>query len=263
MSHTISPFCFLQTPLAYSLKWRPEFIQGHDWGSIRRGRQIYSEVFGPCHSLDMLSFRHLQEFMTTEEVKELAADTQVDADPNDEGEVEPRDAGLLDKLPQPYANAKAAAFSNGGAVPPDLSHITKGRDGGENYIHALLTSYDREIPAGYSAPGATLAFNPYFLGSWIGMPKPLSDEMVEYDDGTPASVSQMSKDVCCFLAWCSEPWLDERKYTFTKMGVTFLTLFPFATYWYRTRANVIKFKRIRVCYFLVCVFFTLSFVSGG
>eukprot|EP01061_Rhynchopus_euleeides_P023622 TRINITY_DN38374_c0_g1_i1.p2 TRINITY_DN38374_c0_g1~~TRINITY_DN38374_c0_g1_i1.p2 ORF type:complete len:258 (+),score=85.51 TRINITY_DN38374_c0_g1_i1:46-819(+) len=234
-----------KTPLAYSLFWRPQFIQGHDWASVRRGRQIYTEVFAPCHSLDLLCFRHLQEFMTTEEVKALAADCEVTADPDDEGNVGMREAGLLDKLPQPYPNAKAASFSNNGANPPDLSHITKGRDGGENYIHALLTSYGRDAPAGLEKPSDSLNWNPYFLGGWIGMPRPLSDEQVEYDDGTPASVAQMSKDVSCFLAWCAEPWMDERKYLFTKGAVTFATLLPFGFYWFRTRNGIVKNRRLR------------------
>lgn len=29
--------------------------------------------------------------------------------------------------------------------------------------------------------------------------------------GTPATVSQMAKDVCTFLRWCAEPEHDDRK----------------------------------------------------
>jgi len=235
-----------KTPLHYSLFWRPQFIRGHDWPSIRRGRQVYTEVFAPCHSLDMLSFRHLQEFMTIEEVKELASEYDVAAEPDNEGIVNERSAVLLDKLPKPYKNEQEAKFSNGGAAPPDLSLITKGRDGGENYIYHLLTSYGRDVPEGIVKPGETLAWNPYFSGCWIGMPKPLSEEMVEYEDGTPASVAQMSKDVCCFLAWCGEPWMDERKYTFIKVFTTFCVVWPFSYYWFRTRFNLVKFRRIRL-----------------
>merc|ERR1719217_2045897 len=89
-----------KTPLHYSLFWRPQFIRGHDWPSIRRGRQVSTEVFAPCHSLDMLSFRHLQEFMTIEEVKELASEYEVAAEPDAEGNVGERTAVLLDHLPK-------------------------------------------------------------------------------------------------------------------------------------------------------------------
>lgn len=47
------------------------------------------------------------------------------------------------------------------------------------------------------------------------MARVLYDGLVEYDDGTPATTSQMAKDVVSFLAWAAEPELDQRK----KMGM--------------------------------------------
>lgn len=55
------------------------------------------------------------------------------------------------------------------------------------------------------------------------MARVLYDGLVEYDDGTPATTSQMAKDVVSFLHWAAEPELDDRK----KMGfqaVTILTI---------------------------------------
>jgi ubiquinol-cytochrome c reductase cytochrome c1 subunit len=43
------------------------------------------------------------------------------------------------------------------------------------------------------------------------MPPPLQDGQVEFPDGTPATVSQMAKDVSVFLAWTAEPEHDTRK----------------------------------------------------
>ena len=37
------------------------------------------------------------------------------------------------------------------------------------------------------------------------------DDIVEFDDGTEATMSQISKDVSSFLAWTAEPELEERK----------------------------------------------------
>ena len=45
------------------------------------------------------------------------------------------------------------------------------------------------------------------------MPPPLSDDQVTYDDGTPATVDQMARDVSAFLAWTAEPKMEERKRT--------------------------------------------------
>jgi ubiquinol-cytochrome c reductase cytochrome c1 subunit len=39
--------------------------------------------------------------------------------------------------------------------------------------------------------------------------------LVDYEDGTPATTSQMAKDVVTFLNWASEPEHDQRK----KMGM--------------------------------------------
>jgi len=44
------------------------------------------------------------------------------------------------------------------------------------------------------------------------MPKPLSDGQVTYDDGSPATVAQYSKDVTTFLMWAAEPRMEERKH---------------------------------------------------
>jgi len=43
------------------------------------------------------------------------------------------------------------------------------------------------------------------------MPSPLSDDLVEYSDGSPTNVKQYAKDVTAFLMWAAEPKLEERK----------------------------------------------------
>ena len=44
-----------------------------------------------------------------------------------------------------------------------------------------------------------LHYNPYFPGGAIAMAKQLVDGQVEYEDGTPATETQMAKDVAAFL----------------------------------------------------------------
>ena len=43
------------------------------------------------------------------------------------------------------------------------------------------------------------------------MAAPLYNEIIEYDDGTPATLSQLAKDVCTFLTWTASPEHDMRK----------------------------------------------------
>ena len=47
-------------------------------------------------------------------------------------------------------------------------------------------------------------------GNQIKMSAPLSEGLIEYGDGTEASVEQMSKDVTTFLMWAAEPHLETR-----------------------------------------------------
>ncbi len=64
--------------------------------------------------------------------------------------------------------------------------------------------------------GETMHYNPYFPGGQIAMAQPLSTEgQVAYEDGTKATVDQMSQDVVNFLQWAAEPEMEQRK----RMGV--------------------------------------------
>jgi len=148
--------------------------------------------------------------MTVDEAKTLAEENEYDTDPNDEGEIEKRPGKLSDYLPAPYKNDEAARAANNGALPPDLSLMVKARHGGCNYVFSLLTGYPEEPPAG-AVVQEGLNFNPYFPGTGIAMARVLYDGLVEYEDGTAATTSQMAKDVVEFLNWSAEPEADQRK----------------------------------------------------
>lgn len=190
-----------------------------DHASIRRGYQVYKEVCSACHSLDRIAWRNLVGVAyTVDEVKGFAEEVEYEDGPNDEGEMFQRPGKLADHLPAPYPNDEAARAGNGGGLPPDLSLITKARHGGADYIFALLTGYT-DPPAGVEMPEG-MNFNPYFPGTKIAMARVLYDGLVEYEDGTAATTSQMAKDVSTFLNWSSEPEHDERK----RMGAQALVM---------------------------------------
>jgi len=143
----------------------------------------------------------------------MAEEVEYEDGPNDEGEMFKRPGKLSDYMPPPYPNEEAARAANNAALPPDLSLMIKARHGGGDYVYSLLTGYV-EPPAGVEVREG-LHYNPYFPGGAIAMAKNLYDGLVEYDDGTPATASQMAKDVVSFLSWAAEPEHDERK----KMGM--------------------------------------------
>ncbi|KAF1815081.1 hypothetical protein P152DRAFT_456119 [Eremomyces bilateralis CBS 781.70] len=197
---------------ATAYPWEHEkLFKTFDHQALRRGFQVYQEVCAACHSLSRIPYRSLVgTIMTVDEAKTLAEENEYDSEPNDEGDIEKRPGKLADYLPDPYKNDEAARAANQGALPPDLSLIVKGRHGGCNYIFSLLTGYPEEPPPGAAVPEG-LNFNPYFPGTGIAMARVLYDGLVEYEDGTPATSSQMAKDVVEFLNWAAEPEMDQRK----------------------------------------------------
>ncbi|XP_062987328.1 cytochrome c1, heme protein, mitochondrial [Elgaria multicarinata webbii] len=214
-----------------------------DHSSIRRGYEVYRQVCSACHSMDYLAFRNLVGVThTEEEAKALAKEVEVQDGPNEDGEMFMRPAKLSDYFPKPYPNPEAARAANNGALPPDLSYIVKARHGGEDYVFSLLTGYC-DPPTGVTLREG-LHYNPYFLGEAIGMAPPIYNEIIEYEDGTPATMSQLAKDVCTFLRWAAEPEHDQRKQTALKMLVTVAILTPLFFYLKRHKWSVLKSRKI-------------------
>ncbi|TYC55817.1 cytochrome c1 [Rhodobacterales bacterium] len=217
-----------------------------DRGQLQRGFKVYREVCSSCHGLRQVAFRTLAQdggpSFTEEQAKQIASEYTVMDGPDDDGEMFERPAILADKFPSPFPNEQAARAANGGAYPPDFSLLAKARaahrgfpwfvfdaftqyqEQGPDYIYALLTHYPEEAPAclGEDFSGY---YNPKFLGGSmpadcahehltggpIGMAPPLSEELVEYTDGTPMTVDQYARDVSAFMMWAAEPHLEERK----------------------------------------------------
>ncbi len=237
--------------LAFSINQAADAASGHidipkykDWTftgvtgtfdkhELQRGFQVYREVCATCHSLKYIAFRNLEDLGYTEnEIKALAATYSVIDGPNDAGDMFERPARTSDHIPGPYANDQQARVANGGALPPDLSLITKARGNGlegsgSNYVRALLEGYTSP-PAGFTVMNG-MYYNKYFPGHQIAMPNPLSDGVVSYADGSPETLVQYTKDVTAFLTWTAEPHLQRRKETGLKVFVylAFLVVFSY------------------------------------
>ena len=192
----------------------------YDKRQLQRGFQVYKEVCSACHSIRLVAFRDLKDLGYNEpEVAAIAQQWQIEQPaPNpDTGEMATRKNLPSDHFPLVFANDIAARAANNNAVPPDLSDITKAREGGANYVASL-------VGHGYEAQSAELLkkfpdiatprglyYNKYFANLNIAMPPPLkTDGQVQYTDGTKSTVDQMSKDIAAFLTWTAEPKLEAR-----------------------------------------------------
>jgi len=219
------------------------YFSSLDHASIRRGYQVYKQVCAACHSMRFLAFRNLVGVSHTEaEAKELAEEVQIPDGPNQDGDMFERPGKLSDYFPKPFANDAAAAAANNGAIPPDLSFITLARHGGEDYIYHLLNGYC-DPPAGIELREGQ-HFNPYYPGGAIGMGPPIYNEIVEYEDGTPATQSQVAKDVCTFLTWAASPEHDMRKRFAVKSLMIFSFLLSFSYYMKRHKWSLLKSRKV-------------------
>ncbi len=206
-----------------------------DTEQVQRGYKVYHDVCSSCHSMNEMHYYNLGQYggpfykegvkpTDNPYVKALAADFKVSDIDGDTGDVIQRPATPADKFKAPFANEYAARASNGGALPPDLSVITKARDGGPQYVYSILTGYV-PAPAGLTVPPGK-SYNPYMpgdltsywhgagpvpKGGFIAMPFQLTENRVTFDDGVHATTDEEAKDVVAFLAWASDPHQVERK----------------------------------------------------
>ena len=208
-------------------QWSFDGVFGtYDRASLQRGFQVYREVCSVCHPVKHLNFRDLEDIgYSEEEVKAIAATPfingkQVTDGPNDQGEMFQRPGRPYDKFISPFDNPEQAAATYG-AVPPDLSLIIKARAGGPDYVYALLTGY-KDPPPGFKLGPGNMNYDEYFPGHQIAMPPPLTDDRVTYQDGTKATIDQEARDITNFLAWASEPTMEERKRTGVKVLIFLL-----------------------------------------
>lgn len=202
---------------------------------LQRGLQVFTEVCSACHGLKYVPVRSLSDEggprMPEDQIRAYAKTLPPVVDPVT-GEERPRESS--DKFP-----------ANTGAGAPDLSLMTKARAGfhgpyglginqmlhgmgGPEYVYSILTGYAENpecAPEGVEGMYYNTAFangaipdscknaegHSEVAGSWIAMSPPLSDDVVTYADGHPATVHHIAEDVTSFLTWAAEPKLMARK----------------------------------------------------
>ncbi|MBU6474355.1 MAG: cytochrome b N-terminal domain-containing protein [Alphaproteobacteria bacterium] len=199
------------TPPLPKISWPEQGIFGHyDKAALQRGFQIYRQVCSNCHSMKYVYYRNLEELgYTPDQVKALAATYQITDGPNENGQMYQRPGRPTDRLKAPFANPEQARAALNGALPPDMSNLVNAREGGPDYIYAILTGYE-PAPNGFDLMAGHM-YNKYFPGHQIAMPQPLTAGQVQFEDGTPNSLDNEARDVAQFLDWASNPHMEQRK----------------------------------------------------
>uniref|UniRef100_A0A8C4Q8R9 Cytochrome c-1 n=1 Tax=Eptatretus burgeri TaxID=7764 RepID=A0A8C4Q8R9_EPTBU len=215
------------TPLPWS---HNGFFSSLDSASVRRGYEVYQQVCAACHGLKYVSFRHLVNVTHTEnEAKALAQEVQVEDGPDDEGNMFHRPGKLSDYFQSPYSNDNAARAANGGNLPPDLSLIVNARSV-NMYTFALNFVYCWGPEDTSERRYASASAHPYLSSV--------------RQTGTPATLSQLAKDVCTFLRWAAEPEHDARKRMGIKVICVSFVLIPLVWYLKRHRFATLKSRKI-------------------
>lgn len=198
-----------------------------DRAAEQRGFEIYKNVCSNCHSLKEAYYRNLTGIgLSEDDVKAIAASVSLPTI-GDDGQPAERPATPADHFKSPFPNEQAARAALNGALPPDLSLITKAREGGADYVYGVLTGYG-EPPAGMKM-GQGMYYNKAFPGHQIAMPQPLHDDTVTYTDGVKPTLDQEAHDVVTFLAYISNPEMEQRKRIGWKVSI-FLVLMTGLTY---------------------------------
>jgi ubiquinol-cytochrome c reductase cytochrome c1 subunit len=223
-----------------------------DEHQLQRGLQVYTEVCSACHGMKFVPLRTLGDEggpnLPEDQVRAYAAQFDIfDAELDDTRPRKPTDMfpmSGLENAPDLSLMAKARAGFHG-PYGLGINQLFKGI-GGSEYIYSVISHYEDNpecAPDGVDGFYYNTAFAAgsvpdsckdehgvsTLTGTWIAMPPPLSDDQVEYADGTDASVHQMSEDVSAFLMWAAEPKMMARK-TVGLTAVIFLTILSVLLY---------------------------------
>jgi len=188
----------------------------YDQMQLQRGLKVYTEVCAACHGLQYVPLRSLAEpggpGYTEDEVRAFAAEyfevfdpelddfraaTPADHFPAVSGEGMGPDLSLM---------AKARAGFHG-PYGLGINQLVKGM-GGAEYIRSFLLGFTGEEKEEF---GNFLYENTAYSSGWVSMAPQLFDDLIEYDDGTPATEEQMAEDLAAFLMWAAEPKMMARQ----------------------------------------------------
>lgn len=149
--------------------------------AVERGVETLMDACHGCHGLKYIRYRDLAIFGVDKK--------KIDTWRGDQ----PLDAALTSLMPDD------AAMQSFGTVPPDLSLMTKAREGGASYVYSYLIGYyltPEGMPGNHIFPETKM---PDALG--------ISGTT---DSAKRAEIQGKARDVVSFLAWAADPHEEER-----------------------------------------------------
>ena len=150
---------------------------------IERGMDDLMTTCHSCHSLKYVRFRDLARLgIDKKKIDEWRGDQPLDA---------PLTGLMSDEV----------AMQSFGRVPPDLSLMTKARDGGADYVYSYLLGY-------YTTPDGETK-NHIFPET--KMPDPLGISTTT-DHAQREEIRKTAHDIVSFLSWAADPHEQERRW---------------------------------------------------
>ena len=232
-----------------------------DKRQLQRGFQVYTEVCSACHSLKLVAFRdlagaRLQRGRDQEDRVRLEDPGAVDQ-PGHRRAGDAQGAAVRHFPDARSPNEIAARAANNNALPPDLSLITKAREGGAAYVYSLLTGYQNQpAETAQEVPGRQDAAEPALQSLFR---EPQHRHAAAADQRWPGdlrgrqskpTVDQMAKDVAAFLVWTAEPNLESRHAAGLAVAIflLFATILGYLAYqqiWHEAKRAVRRDRRAR------------------
>ncbi len=149
--------------------------------AIERGMDGLMNTCHNCHSLKYIKYLDLLKLgIARQKVDALRGDQTLDA-------------SLISLLPD------EAAMQSFGKIPPDLSLMTKAREGGASYVYSYLLGY-------YTTPAGTTGnhiFPETKMPDVLGISSTIDPVQRE-------ALRAQAQDIVSFLAWAADPHEQER-----------------------------------------------------
>jgi cytochrome c1 len=149
--------------------------------AVERGAEALMNTCHSCHSLKYITYRDLDKFgMDRKKVEDWRGD-------------QPLDAAMTSQL------SDETAIQSYGKIPPDLSLMTKAREGGPNYVYSYLIGY-YITPEGMTS---NHVFPETKMPDMMGMSGAT-------DPAQRAEIQGRARDIVSFLNWAADPHEEER-----------------------------------------------------